>query len=198
MDAGSRITLVVGVVTAVVALIGYWSNQHIKRRETKIPVYAEALLAIHQYEELPYAIRHRKQAEDGEVRAMLAEKMSDVFARINYHQTLLTMDAPVVGQAYAALFDRTREYGGPHRREAWNTSPIVADVDMSQAAYFPYDNQDELDVCLLAMRRELAPWGWLVRSVTRRRIEALRTQRPARGESEWMRQRREQVQRQDP
>ncbi|MFV5998532.1 hypothetical protein ACNPQM_40830 [Streptomyces sp. NPDC056231] len=51
MDAGSRITLVVGVVTAVVALIGYWSNQHTKRRETR--VYAEALLAIHHYEELP-------------------------------------------------------------------------------------------------------------------------------------------------
>ncbi|MCX5318151.1 hypothetical protein [Streptomyces sp. NBC_00154] len=103
----------VGVVTAVVALIGYWSNQHIKRRETKIRVYAEALLAIHHYEELPYAIRHRKQAEDGEVRAELAEKMSDVFARINYYQTLLNMDAPVVGQAYAALFARTRQYGGP-------------------------------------------------------------------------------------
>jgi hypothetical protein len=132
---------------------------------------------------------------------VLAEKMSDVVARVNCHQTLLNMDAPVVGQAYSALFARTRQYGGPHRREAWNTSPTVADVDMPQAAYFPYDNRDELDVCLLAMRRELAqlaPWGWLVRGVTRRRIEALRTRRPTRWESEWMRQRREQVQRQDP
>ncbi|MFH8618157.1 hypothetical protein ACH4E8_24250 [Streptomyces sp. NPDC017979] len=191
MDAGSRITLAVGIVTAAVALIGYWINQRINRREAKMQMYTEALQVIHHYEELPYAIRHR-QGSDAEVRAALAEKISDVFARLNYHQTLLTMDSPVVGEAYAVLFARARRYGGPHRREAWNTAPVSSDAEMPAAAYFPYEHQPELEACLLAMRNELTPWGWVRRRRIRGRLRALQEQRPP-VEPAWMRQRRERM-----
>lgn len=167
MTSGSQITLTVGVITALVALIGYWSNQHIKRREAKAQLYTEALQAIHDYEELPYMIRHRA-GSDGEIRASLAQRVSDVFAKIKYHQTLLTMDAPVVGAAYTELFSRTRQHGGNHRRDAWTASPVTADEEMPGAAYYPYDNGLELEACLLAMRRELSPWGPILRFGTHR------------------------------
>jgi hypothetical protein len=191
-DVSNWITLVVGVVAATVALIGYWSNQYIKRRDIKIQMYAEALQAIHEYEELPYAIRHRR-GSDSEIRSALAEKMSNVFAKINYHQTLLNMDSPVVGTAYEHLFIRTRQHGGPFRREAWNTRPVTSDEEMPGGAYYPYDNKVEMDACLMAMRRELAPWGWVLRRGTRRRLETLRHERPSWREPERMRQRREQI-----
>lgn len=68
------------------------------------------------------------------------------------------MDSPLVGESYAGLFARTRQHGGPHRKESWNTAPITSDEQMPGAAYYPYDNSDELNACLLAMRRELTPW----------------------------------------
>ncbi|MER5375983.1 hypothetical protein [Streptomyces sp. NPDC002553] len=191
-DASTWITLVVGVVAAAVALVGYWSNQYIKRRDVKIQMYAEALQAIHAYEELLYAIRYRR-GSDSEVRSALAEKMSDVFAKINYHQTLLDMDSPMVGTAYEHLFARTRQHGGPFRREAWNTQLVMSDEEMPGGAYYPYDNKVEMDACLTAMRRELVPWGWALRGGTRRRLEILRDERPSWQEPERMRQRREQV-----
>ncbi|MFB7956892.1 hypothetical protein [Streptomyces sp. NPDC056045] len=192
MAIANQITLGLGVVTAVVALIGYWANQHIKRRETKSQMYAAAIQAIHEFEELPYIIRHRKSS-GSEVRAELAEKLSGVFSRIKYHQTLLNMDSPVVGQAYTDLFTHTRRHAGPHRKEAWNTPPVTSDDQMPGAAYYPYDNSHEIEVCLLAMRRELNPWGWLSRPFTHRRIRKLRNNRPPYREPEHMRQRRAEV-----
>lgn len=192
MDTANQITLMLGVVTAVVALVGYWTNQHTKRREMKTQMYAAAIQVMRDYEELPYNIRHRR-GTDGEVRAELSAKISEVFSRMNYHQTLLDMDSRAVGQAYADLFTQTRRHGGPYRKEAWNSPPVTSDSEMAGNAYFPYDNKSEIDACLLAMRRELAPWGWMLRPNTLRRIRVLRNSRPQFQEPEHMRRRREQI-----
>ncbi|MDT0378864.1 hypothetical protein RM572_08770 [Streptomyces sp. DSM 42041] len=192
MDRGSHITLMVGVITASVALLGYWVNQYIQRREMKAQLYADALQAIHDYEEMPYVIRHRP-GSDEEVRATLAQRLSEVFARLKYHQNRLTMDSSVVGEAYARLFARTRHQGGNHREEAWRTTPVSDDGAMPGAAYYPYDNHQEFEACLLAMRRELSPWGPALRPTTRRRLRRLYLGRPVRREPEWMRVRRQQL-----
>ena len=191
-DNGNRLTLALGMVTALVDLIGYWSNLYIQRSTARSQVYAQALQAIHRYEELPYAIRHR-QGSDGEARTTLAARISDVFADVNYHQTLLTMDSAVVGKAYEGLFARTRQHGGPHRREAWNTPPMSDDTDVPGGAYYPYDNGPERELCLLAMRRELRPWSYLARPATLRRLRALQDARPPWRGPEWMQRRREEI-----
>ncbi|GAA2721632.1 hypothetical protein [Actinocorallia aurantiaca] len=189
MKNPSNITLILGIATALVALIGYWSNQFIKRRETKSQVYAEALQAIHRYEELPYVIRRRPGASN-EIRAELSEKISEVFVRISYYQTLLGMESLVVSEAYTELFKQTRKTGGPYRKEAWGSPIIASDEEISGVIFYPYDNNPELEICLLAMRRELTPWGWIMRRVTRRKIRRLRQDRPSWNEPDWMRQRR--------
>ncbi|MGW5097198.1 hypothetical protein ACWEQ1_22305 [Streptomyces nodosus] len=185
MDAVSTATL----ITAAVALVGYWVNQHAKRRENKSRMYAEALQVIHSYEDLPYVIRCRS-GSDQVTRAELAQQISDVFTKINLHQNLLAMDSGVVGEAYADLFRQTRRHGGPHRREAWNSPPVATDAEMSGRTYFPYDNEPEQEICLLAMRRELSPWGWLLRGSTRRRLRRLRVERPPWSDPVFMREAR--------
>ena len=180
-------TLITALITALVALLGYWINQHAKRRENKSRMYAEALQVIHSYEDLPYVIRCRP-GSDQATRAALAQQISDVFTRINLHQNLLAMDSDVVGEAYADLFRQTRRHGGPHRREAWNAPPVATDAEMSGRAYFPYDNEPEQEICLLAMRRELSPWGWLLRRFTRRKLSRLRRVRPQWSEPDFMRE----------
>ncbi|MEU6597262.1 hypothetical protein [Streptomyces flaveolus] len=189
MDAASTATLLAAFTTALVALMGYWINQHAKRREQKSRMYAEALQVIHSYEDLPYLIRCRP-ASDPETRAALAQQISDVFTKINLHQNLLFMDSYVVGEAYADLFQQTRRHAGPHRLEAWNTPPVATDQEMSGRAYFPYDNQPEQEICLLAMRRELTAWGWLFRPHTHRQIRHLRHRRTPWSEPDFMRETR--------
>ncbi|MGV9423722.1 hypothetical protein ACWDO7_05440 [Streptomyces sp. NPDC003656] len=185
MDTASTATL----ITALVALTGYWVNQYSKRREHKSRMYAEALQAIHSYEDLPYVIRCRP-GSDPATRAALAQQISDVFTKINLHQNLLAMDSDVVGEAYADLFLQTRRLGGPHRKEAWNAPPVATDAEMSGRVYFPYDNEPEQELCLLAMRRELSPWGWLLRGPTRRKLNELRHRRPRWSEPDFMRETR--------
>ncbi|MBL1085853.1 hypothetical protein JK359_28460 [Streptomyces actinomycinicus] len=189
MDAASTAALTAALITALVALLGYWINQHAKRREQKSRMYAEALQVIHSYEDLPYLIRCRP-GSNPETRAALAQQISDVFTKINLHQNLLSMDSSVVGEAYADLFRQTRRHGGPHRRQAWTAPPVASDPEMSGRAYFPYDNDPEQAICLLAMRRELTPWGWLLRPHTRRQIHRLRHRRPQWSEPDFMRESR--------
>ncbi|MEE4419566.1 hypothetical protein V2J85_09395 [Streptomyces sp. DSM 41528] len=153
----------------MVALAGYWVNQHMKRRETKSQMYAQALQVIHEYQELPYLIRHRADS-DPATRSALAKQISDVFARLHLYQTLLAMDSPVVSDAYINLFSHTRRQGGPYRHQAWNTAPVSSDSAMTQSANFYYDNVAQLEAFLLAMRRVLHPWGWMQRRDTRKKV----------------------------
>ncbi|WP_026416968.1 hypothetical protein [Actinomadura oligospora] len=189
MASSTFVPVTLGVMTAAVALVGYWSNLFMKRREARGQMYAEALQVIHRYEELPYMIRYRP-ASDSQVRADLGERISEVFLSVSYYQTLLTMDSRVVGEAYAELYKQTRRGGGPHRKEAWSQPPMESDTEASGQTFFPYDNAPELECCLLAMRRELTPLGRLLRPLTRRSVQARLRERPQWEEPAWMRQRR--------
>ncbi|AIA06567.1 hypothetical protein [Streptomyces noursei] len=181
MDTATTVALSSACLTALVALVGYWVTQHIKRRETKSQMYAQALQVIHDYQELPYLICHRADSEPA-TRSALAKQISDVFARLHLYQTLLALDSPVVSDAYIKLFSHTRRQGGPHRHQAWNTPPAAADSDMTRSAHYYYDNVAQLEACLLAMRRELRPWGWTQRRDTRKKVI-----NPDRSQLDWRR-----------
>jgi hypothetical protein len=56
MDAGSWAAISAGIVAGAGALVGFLGSQLANRRERKSKVYAEALAAIKEYEELPYRI----------------------------------------------------------------------------------------------------------------------------------------------
>lgn len=188
MDAAARVTLITGFATAAVAILGYWVNQHAARRERKSKTYAEALLAISDYEELPYLIRRRPDGAS-ETRATIVQRQTEVFSRIRYNQALLDMDSAVIGEAYRLLFTHTRRLGGPYRKEAWMEKIITSDPEIPNSAYYPYDNEPELKLCLKAMRREMTPFAGPLRFFTLRQIRKLRESRPQWQAPAWMRDR---------
>lgn len=157
MDAGNWIVLITGVIASLVAVVGYLINQASIRNERRSRVYAEALSAVFEYEELPYRIRKRT-AEEGSS-AAIAQRISDVFERLSFYQAWMNLESPAVGSAYLDLVRKTQALGGLHRDDAWKTPPASKDTDF----HFPkptyiYENERELDLCMLVMQHEMQFW----------------------------------------
>jgi hypothetical protein len=176
MDAGSWAALSAGVVAGAGALLGFLGNQLANRRERKSKVYAEALEAIKEYEELPYRIR-RRPSSDGATRAALGNMVGEVLSKLWFYQAWIHTDSAEVGAAYSALMAQTQGSGGPFRAAAWSTPVITKDEDAHLRDQFIYDNKPELALCLLVMRRELSPWTFLLRRSTRRLLASQRQRR---------------------
>jgi hypothetical protein len=177
MSIATEVTLITGIAATIAALTGYWITQHTNRREQRSRVFAEALQAISEYQELPYLIRHRANESEA-TRSDLTQRISAVFGKISYYQALLQLESRVVGDAYETLFERTRKQGGPHRKDAWESAPLSKDEQVPGSAYYIYDNEPELRHCIASMRRELTPWAALIRARTRREHRQLAAERP--------------------
>ena len=81
MDSPNLGGLSTAIIAGLVALTGYLLNQFANRRERTSKVYAEALEAIREYQELPYKIRRRPDS-NGTTRAALGDKTGDVVSRL--------------------------------------------------------------------------------------------------------------------
>lgn len=73
--------LVTAVLAALVALRGYWISQSMGRRERRSRIYAGAIEALYQYQELLYRIL-RRPASDSATRAEFSTRVSDILARV--------------------------------------------------------------------------------------------------------------------
>jgi hypothetical protein len=171
MDVGSWIVLTTGVLAALVAVVGYLMNQFATRNERRSRVYAEALSAVFEYQELPYHIR--KRTADPSSACAIGQKISDIFERLSFYQTWMLLESPTVGDAYLALVRRTQAEGGPHRAHAWQADPAESGGDFHFAdPVYPYDNEPERKLCILAMQREMAPLTILRRWSTGKLVAA--------------------------
>jgi hypothetical protein len=117
MSTSNGILLLTSISAAIVALIGFLLNQVALRNERRSRVYAEALSAVFEFQELPYRIRKRAASEDSS--AMIAQKISDVFVRLDFYRALLLLESSTVGNAYADLVRQTQAQGDSHRADAW-------------------------------------------------------------------------------
>lgn len=90
MDVTSRVTLITGLITALIALVGYLITQHAKRRDRRSQLYAEALEVLAEYQELPYLIR-RRMDETAATRSVLTTRISAVHAKLQYYGPLLRL-----------------------------------------------------------------------------------------------------------
>jgi hypothetical protein len=84
------------------------------------------------------------------------QRIRDAQETLSYHVVLLRLDSPKVGQAFDELARATREKGLQYRRDAWAASPATEDADMNLAISYKYDNEWELEKCILLMQRELS------------------------------------------
>ena len=147
------------------------------RRERRAKVYAEALAAMRRFQEVPYKV-WRRPASDAKTRAEIGQEHSDATAGVAYHQVLLRMDSEVVGAAYWDLWSQVRVTRKANRVLAWKSPVITSDEAMAENPPFERDDADvELELCLLAMRREMSLLGPLLRRDTRRRLQYQRAVR---------------------
>jgi hypothetical protein len=147
--------LVVGILAAVVAILGYAITNAMNRIERRSKIYADAMLALVQFENLPFRIRRRSDSSDA-TRTIVGQRVRDVQEALFYHTVLLRLASPRVGAAFKALVEKTREKGVRYRHDAWTLPPARSDADMSLEIRYDYKNKDELDECILLMQRELS------------------------------------------
>jgi hypothetical protein len=177
VDPSAWVILSTGILAALVALIGYLLSQLANRNDRKIRLYAEALTAVHEYEELPYRIRRRtSNLQSG---AAVAERVDDVLTKVLFHRAWLQLDSEVVGIAFQDLVAQTGKQGGPYRAEAWSKPAVASDGDFDVRDRYIFDNEPELRLCLLAMRRDLLLRNLFLRGSTKRLLAEQRRKREA-------------------
>ena len=177
MNTSNWILLLTSISAAAVALIGYLLNQVAVRNERRSRVYAEALSAVFEFQELPYRIRKRAASEDSS--AVIAQKISDVFVSLDFYRALLLLESSTVGIAYAELVHQTQAQGDSYRADAWNHPVAAHGHDFHFAVHeYHYDNRPEQDLCMLAMQREMRLIN-VLRKSTERLLARQRAQRAA-------------------
>ena len=182
MDQGLA-TLLAALVATAAAVLGYVLTQMVGRRDRQAQRFAEALLAVYEYQESAYRIMSRAD-ESGPTRERLGELHGKAANGIRYHFALLKVESPLVAEAYYDLFMRTRQVGALFRAWAWSRPPLRNDVEMSESTSLVYGNDDEIDMCLRCMRYELSWWRppgrrrALLKQITELRAESVRGPRP--------------------
>jgi hypothetical protein len=165
MTSGSSITTAVALtgimVTAIVAVFGYLYTARVGQRERIAHELAEALRTVGDYQDLPYRVRRRK-ASDSETRAALAERVSEIHSRLDFHTAWFGVAAPPVAEIFDELVEIARNEVGPHVKAAWLEPVIVEDAQMNLGlgARYASPRTDHLKLeCIRVMQREMRmPW----------------------------------------
>ena len=157
MTAADWLALTAVLITAVVALFGYWITQRTARRDRLAKSYAEALEAVAAYEELPYRIRRRAGAN---YREELSRRTSDVQESLFFHRAWISMESESAGDAYDALVRKAKKRGGIHRRDAWRQPIADDDASMYFDGSYSHEIENEREACITAMRNDLNRWRW--------------------------------------
>lgn len=165
MSGQSWVALTTGIIAALVGIAGFLLNQLANRRERKSKIYAEALEAVQEYAELPYRIR-RRASEDGPTRAALGDRISDLHAKLAFYRRWLQIDSAEVSSAYEDFVDKTTTACRGFWSAAWKEPVLTEDkqaalIDVGYVAKF----DEELRLCLSAMRRELSSWASVTRPI---------------------------------
>jgi len=148
------IPLLVAVVAAMTALVGYLLNSASSRRIERMRRYAEALDAVERYHQLPYTFR-RRHNETAEIRDEMARMIADVQVTLAFHRRWLRLEAEDLGVAYNALVDKIQLKNKDYRKDALATPPANRDVDIEISPGYRYEDHDERDECLRLMRKHL-------------------------------------------
>jgi hypothetical protein len=153
LESGVVAAVVAGLVSLTTLAASGWRARLDRQRQ----LFADAFEAIVAYREFAYIVRRRQDHSAGE-RSRISSELSAVQARIASLEARVRVEAPKVGEAYAALVTRAREVAGQQIRSGWDAPPLppeatgrIEDVDMSSM------NVSD-DLYLDAVRAHLAWW----------------------------------------
>jgi hypothetical protein len=167
VNTANSISLIVALIAAVVAILGYAINQLQLRRERRARVFAEALAAALDYIQMPYIIGTRSMPPrdlDPKDRALaevstrreIGNRLREVQARLYFHQSLIQLESVQVAKAFDRLVLQARLTGSVARKEAWRKPPIASDEDFTIQWSFRFPSVEEAwRNCIIAMRRRL-------------------------------------------
>jgi hypothetical protein len=167
VNTANSVSLIVALIAAVVAILGYVINQLQIHQERRARVFAEALAAALDYIQMPYIIGSRSmpsQDFDPKDRTMaevatrreIGNRLRDVQAKLYFHQSLIQLESVQVAKAYNRLVLQARLTGSVARKEAWKKPPIASDENFTIQWSFRFPSvEDAWRDCIMAMRRRL-------------------------------------------
>jgi hypothetical protein len=145
------------LAAVLLTAVGYLITQRTARRDRLAKSYAEALEAVAAYEELPYRIRRRAGMN---YREELGRRISDVQESLFFHRAWIKLESEAAGDAYDALVRKAKQRGGRYRKQAWGEPMANDDASMHFEGEYTYENENEREACVRAMRNELNRWRW--------------------------------------
>jgi hypothetical protein len=169
-------------VAATVALLGYALNQHAVRRASRAKFFAESLLAIKEFEELPYRIAKRADSSP-KTRQDFGNRVNDAYEKMSFYQSWLRIETPAVGMAYDMLVFRSERIGIHQQEKAWSMPVLQSDDQMYSGIVFFYGSAQELELCEKLMQNELRVLPILRRRNLKAQLAQHRKAREAAGES---------------
>jgi hypothetical protein len=150
--------VIAALIAATAVLVGYLVNQISNRRLDKTKVFAAAIEAVADYQEMPYRIR-RQPSSDAATRVGLAERVSDIQKRIDFHRAWLRIESEEVGNSYDDLVASVRREAGQHMKNAWGESLITSDDEMSLGVAYACPETEKVRAeCLKTMQAHLKHW----------------------------------------
>jgi len=159
--------LIVALIAAAVAILGYAINQLQTHRERRARIFAEALATAVDYIQMPYIIGTRsvppqevdstdRMLAETLVRSEIGKRLREIQARLYFHQSLIQLESVPVARAYNRLVLQARLTGSVARKEAWRKPPITSDEEFTIQWSFRFPSvEDEWRNCITAMRRRL-------------------------------------------
>lgn len=157
--AAQTAALIVGVVAAVVAMLGVLINGLREERRRRRELYANALETTYAYREFAYVVRRRRADAPGEERVRISEALREIQRDLAKFEALMTIERCTrVAVAYRHLVDKTREIAGEYMRASWNGDGASGDRQMNIAnidfaPLKPYET-----AYLEAVQSDLAAW----------------------------------------
>jgi len=133
------VALIVGLTSAVGAVLTWWLNGVRAERTRLQKLYADAFAAVVSYQEFPYVIRRRRAPLAGheeignDERLRISDALSAVQEALNNYHAQIRTEAPTVSQRYEALVTATRRVAGRYMHDAWQTPPLDNDAGMNVA-----------------------------------------------------------------
>lgn len=126
-----------------------------QRRTELATRFGDALADALAWRELPYRIA-RRTSDDADVLAGLAERFHALQERIDHRQRWLQLDAPPVGDAYAALVGALKSRSAPLISAAYARDPVTTPEGMVLGdASFVLDVDAECGAFVSAVERHL-------------------------------------------
>jgi hypothetical protein len=156
-----NIPLVVGIIAAATALIGYLLNAAAGRRVERARRYADALNAVEKYKQLPFTFA---RMHDGtpESRAKLAEMLGETQVALSFHRRWLTLESPELGAAYNAFVDKVRQDNSTFRKDALARPAPATDIEIEIGSPYNYDARTERENCIAVMRKHLSVFRMMI------------------------------------